>query len=114
MPTELIVTTRMRPVRQPEPLATPHAPAQQPDYDPELEHSTWAEAERVTLLKNMFIACLVGLAVGGYFSLLLHVRDRVISLEATIRELNVVQGQLREENAALRQRLATTSAANKD
>jgi hypothetical protein len=72
---------------------------------PTFEHARWLHAQRVSLLKGVLLASLIGLAIGGYLSLLLPVRERVMSQAEQIRELSQAQEQLREENTALKQRL---------
>jgi hypothetical protein len=79
-----------------------YVPQQQ---DPEQEQRTHQRHKRMRWIKRVLEVSCVGLALGGYISLLVPVRERVIAQDAMIHQLTTLQQQLRDEKRALLQRI---------
>lgn len=73
--------------------------------EPEHESRTLPRHKRLCWLKRMLGIGCVGLAIGGYISLLVPVRERVIAQDAMIHQLTALQQQLRDEKRMLQQRI---------
>jgi hypothetical protein len=78
--------------------------------DPELEQRALRRHNRMRWLKRVLEISCVGLALGGYISLLIPVRERVIAQDAMIHELTALQQQLRDEKHVLLERIQTMQA----
>lgn len=66
--------------------------------------------KRMRQLKTMLQLCLAGVALGGYMSLLLPVREHVVAQDARIRQLTEQQEQLRRDKRELISRVEGLSA----
>ena len=76
-----------------------------PLQDPELEQRAEQRRKRLRWIKRVLEISCVGLALGGYISLLVPVRERVIAQDAMIHQLTALQQQMRDEKRALLQRI---------
>lgn len=78
--------------------------------DPELEQRAEQRRKRMRWVKRVLEISCVGLALGGYISLLVPVRERVIAQDALIHQLTALQQQMRDEKRALLQRIEQMQA----